>query len=357
MKIHEFMSAHAWAIGMSEDNSPTEEYDLFEDKDTFVEEYDLRGEFGLEEEEHIDKKRAFALRRWVRRDENGRFLPWKQDFEEYSNHKWWEYQEEHDHAGFLNSMDVLEACDAATFDSALKEYIEENKDEYKSEFWEYIRSMVKEWKVEFEDGDTDFGFRTWMARNDHPYKFKEWLTEEKEDELREKFNDDRTPDDYYPIWATAWEFPSGYTAEGLNDMGIPNLVFFDIRDHGTFVSLTACGMDLSPALEYAFAKYSTLGMDTDAINELLCNIQRSQLSYYKYVIGEERLKELMEIVGEELAKKADEVGRKKYAEFDERLKKLSELRDKGELDNTVTGLLGMMALFQSQECGLKEVSK
>jgi len=335
----------------------------------------------------------------------------------------------------LNAIDeyqVLEATNEATYERDFEAFIEERMDELEREYQEYLENLKEEYEDDIAGEENPPTFEEWM-KNNAPYSnFEEWL-EDKKEELRNEFEDQRTPDDYYPIWNTVWEFPTRYTPDELNEKGIPGLIFFeaeyldrdaywddfvdsewerykeqieeeyeeyveefesehhgcirpksfenwckangytldydkwyeenrfilerdfedwledmpkDWTEQGVLVGLTCCGMDMSPALHYAYLKYSSLHIDLKAILE---GIMRKGKEYYKYVLGERNFKDLVETLGRDIVEEYDAEGKRRYKEFDEILKKLTELRDRGELDNTTAGLLGLMAFAKTQE--------
>lgn len=223
-------------------------------------------------------------------------------------------------------VELGEACDEASYEAALKEYIEGNEDDLK-EKWEELYG---------EMDTTDDGFMP----------FSEWLkSDEAREAIIEDFQENRSPDDYYPIWNTIWEFPSSRSAEELNNEGVPNLIFFD-WDNVTWVGLTGCGMDLSPALYYAYLRFSDLNCNKAAI---LDGILRSGLNYYKYVLGSGHFFELVKLVGKKLMAKYDTESKRRYKEFDKTIEKLSKSRDAGDTDNFTAGLVGMMALLKTRK--------
>jgi hypothetical protein len=222
--------------------------------------------------------------------------------------------------------ELMEACDSATYKNDLKRFMEEHDDDFKDEYAEYC-------KREKEDGS-------------EPEEYDDWfVTYDKKEELERQFSENRCPDDYYPIWCTAWLFPSPYSAETLNEMDIPGLVFFDFNDE-VMVSLTTCGMDMSPSLFTAYYLHSDISFKKESI---LNKVLSSGLDYFKYVVGSEHLVELMEVVGKDLMLKYGKMSKRRYKEFDKTIKKLTEARDKGEMGQFETGMLGMMALFKTQE--------
>ena len=272
-----------------------------------------------------------------------------------------EYYNDHydsDIKGELNSMDVADACYSATYDFDLQEYINEHKDEYQEEFTDYIRDAFEEYKEEKQKyPDATNRFPVWLDTNGYYRVFDEWIQEEKNDELEQKFSYARIGDDYYPIWLECWEFPYG-DAESLNEeYRHSGLVFFEIHKNDvweTFVSLTGCGMDMSPILYHAYFMHQSGFQDEDSVKEILCKIQNSNRSYFEHVVGSERMEKLVEEIGRHRVDQADAIGRQKSKEFDDSLKALTKARDEGELNQTTTGLLGMAAFFKSQKCEVGE---
>jgi hypothetical protein len=315
MLISEFLDMNSWQIT---ENEETREEDVMD----FDEWLDYENDYLIEvfcEEQELEsiEKSAYALY-----DDN-------EDFKRFADRRFQNYKEEHEYAGYLNTYDVSESTYESTYKNDLERYIEEHKDEYIDEYNEYERDLT----------------------------FDEWLDEEKKDDIEREFQDNRYSDDYFPIWLTAWEFPSGYTAEELNELDIHGLVFFEINKNyinKTFVSLTGCGMDMSPSLYCAYVLYSQLNIDDEIIKEMLCKVQRSGLEYMQYVMGKAHIDKFIETIGKEMAIRMDKRGRAEYKKFDEQMKKLTIARDKGDMDNATTGLLGMMAYFNTQKCRVDE---
>lgn len=255
--------------------------------------------------------------------------------------------------GCINRYDVSESAYESTYKKDLKEYIVENKFEYVDDFKDYIQELKADYKKE----KTDISFKEWLDDNGFYRDFDEWIENEKKDDVEHDFTDNRYSDDYCPIWNTAWEFPSNYTAEELNEKDINGLIFFEINKNNiykTFVSLSGCGMDMSPSIYCAYMLYSTIKIDDDTIKEMLCQVQKKGLDYMGYVMGKKHLDKFVKEIGEEMAIRMDKRGRAEYKKFDEQLKKLTVARDKGDLDNATAGLLGMMSFFQTQECKIDE---
>lgn len=206
-----------------------------------------------------------------------------------------------------NFLDFVDWDDfAETFENDLEEYFEKNIDNLIDEEW-FI-----EWVYGGHDGDVE---------------------------------DYITPDDYYPIWSYAYEFPACDSAEILNEeMAGIGLIFFELNGV-TYVSLAVAGMSMMPALYYAYYVYSDLDIDPE---EIANEIVRHGPSYWKYVIGSERLLELTERIGYDL-KELQRISEQKYKEFDETLKALSEEVKKGKMDRLEAGLLGMMEALREPD--------
>lgn len=263
-----------------------------------------------------------------------------------------------EYQGVLNNMDVYDACNEATVNVDLEIYIGEHKDDFRDEFKDYIQELLEEYR---EDNIVHgYPFRVWLDNRGYKRDYDQWFEENKKDKVEQDFHEQRIGDDYVPIWLTAWEFPGGCSAESLNrEYRNSGIVFFETDKNGvykTFVSLTACGMDMSPILHYAYFMEAGFN-DEDCIKEMLCNIQTKRISYMKYVIGDERMQELMKSIGEKRISQADEIGRKKYEQFDKTLKQLTQARDDGEMDNLMSGLLGMVAFSKSQECEVSPLAQ
>ncbi len=228
--------------------------------------------------------------------------------------------------GYLNNQDVLEASDSATYDNDLENF-----------------------KKEFTTEDLDNYYTDTTEE-----EFKEMDKEEQDEAIEDIFRDNRTADDYYPIWLTAWEFPSGYMAETLNSFGVSGLVFFEVNNE-TFVSLTSCGMDMSPSLEFAYFMYSNVELDEKYFKERLF----IQPSYFEYVVGKTDFIKFCEKLGITKRKVllAENRVKKRLKDFSKSLDNLSELRDKGKINKSECGLLAMITYFKDQDNTKKEVEK
>jgi len=231
-----------------------------------------------------------------------------------------EYEEteeyEDGYQGILSRDDVSSASDEATAEVHKEEYLKENREEL-------LKDFVEE---NYQDEFKDF--------------------------VDNKFYDDRTADDYYPIWLTAWEFPTGYTAEQLNEFDIRGVVFFNIN--GTdFISLTTCGMDMTPSLEYAYFMYSNVEIAKTYIKERIFR----QPSYFSYVVGNTDFKKLCEKLGitERKINLAEKRVKERCKEFLDGLNDLSKLRDSKKITQTEAGLLGLMQYFKHDKEKQQEV--
>lgn len=243
------------------------------------------------------------------------------DEEASTNIDYYEEDEEHEdgHQGILNRMEVIDACHESTFEQNKKEKIED----FLSDKEEEIKNIIKEGLTEDED-----------------------FQEEVKKEFESYFDEYRTPDDYAPIWLTCWKFPSNYSAEKLNQEDISGIVFWEMENI-TFVGLTTCGMDMSPAVEYAYFMYSDLDISKSYVKQKALR----QPSYFSYVIGNSDFLKLCEKVG--ITKKKVELAEKRVHErikdFDKQLNKLTELRDSGKISQSEAGLLGLITYFKSEK--------
>jgi hypothetical protein len=222
-------------------------------------------------------------------------------------------------------MELGDACNEACCQHDLKEYMDEHYDDFQDKYKKYCEG-------EKEDGNEPDDYDDWFNWSDC------------KEELEQQFNDNRCSDDYYPIWCTGWLFPSPYSAEELNEKDISGLIFFKFRDE-VMVSLTTCGMDMSPSLFLAYYLHSDISFQKQSI---LDKVLSSGLDYFKYVVGKKQLVELMKVIGKDLMLKYDKESKKRYKEFDATIKKLSTARDKGEIDQFETGLLAMVTLAKTQ---------
>ncbi|HEC92632.1 MAG TPA: hypothetical protein ENI51_06550, partial [Candidatus Atribacteria bacterium] len=64
-------------------------------------------------------------------------------------------------SGCLNQMDVYNACNEATYNIDLEEYIEGEKEKYEDEFNDYIEEL----KQEYKEDTQDMSFDEWLDYN------------------------------------------------------------------------------------------------------------------------------------------------------------------------------------------------
>jgi len=263
--------------------------------------------------------------------------------------------------GYLNKDDVMIASDEATAETHKQEYLKDNEDEI---FEDWFNQLDEDFKEEMQERYKEAtGQLTAVDLSDCEFNVisdrqKKWILSDYEEEIKEyaeeKFWDERNPDDYMPIWLRAWEFPSGYTVEELNEFNISGIVFFDINRQ-TFVSLTSCGMDMSPSLEYAYFMYSNVGISKAHIKRRLFK----QPSYFSYVVGSKDFRKLCEELGitqRKLSNAEKRVG-ERLKQFNESLDNLSKLRDSGKITQTEAGLLGLMQYCKHNEEEKEEVKQ
>lgn len=258
-------------------------------------------------------------------------------------HKWmddhaWRIEEEHEtseECKVLNSMDILDATGSSMYDINLKDFvlaqdyeklIEWIMDEYEEKFNKFFSKAVESNQIVLKTV-IDLFLEKYIDELDLKY-------------FSDSFEDERCPDDYYPIWLTCWEFPTGYEAEELNKKNVSGLVFFDIQDYdGTFVSLTCCGMNMNPSLEYAYWRYSNINPSKEEIRH---GILSSGVGYYRYVVGPTAADELIKWCGltDKQRKKKKEIDKR----FDKTLKKASDTDDQ-----FLRGIIGLAALSKHQQ--------
>lgn len=171
--------------------------------------------------------------------------------------------------------------------------------------------------------------------------FREWAREHYEDNLQDYI----TPDGYYPLYSYAWEFPASYSTEELNrEMYGIGLIFFELNGV-TYVSLGAVGMSMMPSLYYAYAIYSDIYIDPEEIAQ---DIISHGVGYYKYVIGRDRLIELVEHIGYDL-KELDRISKEKYEEFDRMLESLKKEVEDGKMDWFEAAIIGLMKINEEPD--------
>ncbi len=174
---------------------------------------------------------------------------------------------------------------------------------------------------------------------------EEWFIEWIKNNYSDMLEDYISPDDYYPMWNYAWEFPTMHDAKYLNHvMNGMGLLFFEIH-HTTYVTLATAGMSMMPALYYAYAIHSDLDIDP---REIAQDIVSHGVGYYKYVIGEKRLMVLAKHIGYSI-KKLDEISKKDYEQFDALLNKLSDKVKEEKIGKLEAAIIGMGALFRKPD--------
>ena len=254
--------------------------------------------------------------------------------------------------GYLNQQDVLEASSNAMYSINLKNYAIENLPDYlkDAENWKVEHNLVLpiiNRIVETVADEGDFDLEHIADCEELDLLENAGITKETLSEFEDKFIEEgHTPDNYYPIWLRAWEFPSGYTAEQLNEFGVSGLVFFDMNNN-TYVSLTTCGMDMTPSIEYAYFMYSNVQVSKTYYKERLFK----QPSYFEYVVGKEATLKLCKELGitQKKLDYAEKEVHKRLAEFGKSLDQLSELRDSGKIDQNLTSLFAMSQYFKYEQ--------
>ena len=256
----------------------------------------------------------------------------------------------------FENNDLVYVCDDASRDARFDSWINEKKEEEKPEWNELIINLRKTHKN--SKNTNKLGFGDWLIKNNEYWKsdFELWFTDKHGDDndLQSEFLEHSSPDDYYPIWNTVWQFPSSYSVSNLNCENIPNLIFFDYKEV-TYVGLTACGMDISPSLFYVYFVFSDLALNK---KDLLKKIYK-QPSWFSYVVGDrcfENIKKILKISDKKL-KIAEKTLSENLKTFDESLRNLSEMRDKKQTDQFMTGLLAMMTYTKSRRDLEESVSK
>jgi hypothetical protein len=252
--------------------------------------------------------------------------------------------------GYLNQQDVLEASGDAMYSINLKNYVEENLQDYLKEAeneavkHDLILPLFNRIVENVKDGDFNLDN---LDDAELDLLAKAGITENTLNEFEDKFIDEgHTPDDYCPIWLKAWEFPTGYTPEQLNEFDISGIVFFDINST-TYIGLTTCGMDMTPSLEYAYFMYSNLDIAKIYYKKRLFK----QPSYFEYVVGKEAMLELCKKLGitQKKLDYAEKEVKKRSEEFRKSLDQLSELRDSGKIDQNLTSLFALSQYFKHEQ--------
>lgn len=109
-----------------------------------------------------------------------------------------------------------------------------------------------------------------------------------------------------------------------------------------YMFLRSCGMDLSGK----YIAYQAL--EFGAIDPSFVYKFRD-MDFLKYVMGEKIFKEVIKILGiEECIETARQEIEERMKKFDDKLNKITELRNSGKLDKNSAGLLAMMAYDQSK---------
>ena len=191
----------------------------------------------------------------------------------------------------------------------------------------------------------DEEYTKYLEANLDNFVDEEWFIEWIKNNYSDMLEDYISPDDYYPIWNYAWEFPAMHNAQYLNQaMDSMGLLFFEIH-HTAYVTLATTGMSMMPALYYAYAIHSDLDIDP---REIAQDIVSHSVGYYKYVIGEDKLTELAKHIGYSI-EKLDEISKKDYEQFNALLNKLSDKVKEEKISKLEAAIIGMGALFRKPD--------
>ena len=192
---------------------------------------------------------------------------------------------------------------------------------------------INEFLERFEDEYVDY-----LIDNLDNFAVEEWFKSWAKDAF--DVEEYISPDDYYPVWNYAWEFPSSYDPKELNEaMSDMGLIFFELNGV-LYVTLATAGMSMMPALYYAYAIYSDLYIDP---KEIAQDIVSHGVGYYKYVIKEHRLAALADYIGYSI-EKLNEISKRDYEEFNNLLNKLRNEVDEGKLSRLEAAVIGMATI-------------
>ena len=274
----------------------------------------------------------------------------------------------------LGTENVADACREALWDSLIEDAIFSFMDNERSNIVLDLATELPELNpaavlkfakhitkrrdaVDIDDIDEflekhDTEYTEYLEANLDNFADEEWFIEWIKNNYSGMLEDYISPDDYYPIWNYAWEFPTVHDAEYPNQVmsGI-GLLFFEIH-HTTYVTLATAGMSMMPALYYAYAIHSDLDIDP---REIAQDIASHSVGYYKYVIGEKRLTELAKHIGYSL-EKLDEISKKDYEQFNALLNKLSDKVKEEKISKIEAAVISMAALFRKPDVAEAEVS-
>lgn len=179
----------------------------------------------------------------------------------------------------------------------------------------------------------------YLEANINNYEEEEWFMDWVYGGHDRDIEDSITPDDYYPLSNFAFEFPTSYDAEYLNEaMASKGLIFFKVNGV-KYVALAAVGTSMAPALYYAYYVYSDLSIESEEIAKA---IVRESPEYWRYIIGEDRLIELVKMIGYDL-RELQKISKESYKEFEEALDALSKELKEGRMSKLEAFILGMLA--------------
>ena len=130
------------------------------------------------------------------------------------------------------------------------------------------------------------------------------------------------------------------------------MVFFDINGE-TYLSLTTCGMNMTPSIEYAYFMYSNLQVSKTYYKERLFK----QPSYFEYVAGKEEMLKMCKALGitQRKVELAERRCKERLKEFSDSLNHIGELRDNGKLSQNEARLLGLVQFFKTEAQKTEEV--
>lgn len=147
------------------------------------------------------------------------------------------------------------------------------------------------------------------------------------DELQELEDAEYEYDEIY--WNTVWNYEGRVNKALAQRLGMGVLEF---RNGQEYMFLTRYGMDLSPLL-YAYQALELGYVEEDAVRKF------RDPKYFKYLVGFKTFKEICDVLGiTDCIETAIEEQERRMKEFDEKIKKITELRDSDPVLGQIAGL-------------------
>ena len=229
-----------------------------------------------------------------------------------------------------NSINVCDMEWGTDYEILTGHYTDDDGEEYTPEEREQKLEELQEKIKELEEEQDKLGID-----NARKYNYLSGKIVKLEDEYDDLDDADFEYDEIY--WNNVYNY------DGYVNTGLAQRLGFGVLEHDgeEYMFLQGCGMDLSPK----FIAYQAL--EFGAIDPSYVHKWESP-DYVKHVMGEEIFNEVIKRLGiEDCIQTAIEKQKKSMKEFDEKLKRITELRNSGEIDQTMTGLMGLMILSKN----------